>query len=272
MKKIILVLLPLLVHLTLRSQFAGTVVYNFEHIRDTSKPAIIYKEEFNLYFTKDASVYKSLTKLKQDSTEATAIRQYELSGGSGAINMGFSRPVTEEQIFTFRSLKKRYISNLYRDENTYIFTDTFLIPSWKVERETKRINKYLCQKATCYFKGRNYIAWFTTEIPVSFGPWKLQGLPGLILEASDTKSQVVFKCIAVRFPTKPITISLASDGIFTTKKAYTKMMKSDREKILAGDLGNGMTVEVSNSSKISGNNSKDPYKIQNPIELRDKDE
>lgn len=88
------------------------------------------------------------------------------------------------------------------------------------------------------------------------GPWKLQGLPGLILEASDTKSQVVFKCITVQFPTKPITISLASDGIFTTKKAYTKMIKSDREKILSGDLGNGMTVQVSNSSKISGNNSK----------------
>lgn len=50
MKKIILVLFPLIVHLALRGQFAGTVVYNFEHIRDTTMPSIIYKEEFHLYF------------------------------------------------------------------------------------------------------------------------------------------------------------------------------------------------------------------------------
>lgn len=57
---------------------------------------------------------------------------------------------------------------------------------WNIRyNETNKIGNYLCNKATLNFRGRNYIAWYTDEIPISSGPWKFRGLPGLILEIYD---------------------------------------------------------------------------------------
>jgi len=66
-----------------------------------------------------------------------------------------------------------------------LVTDTYNSFKWDVTNDTKVIAGYKCNKATTSFRGREWIAWFTPEIPVSFGPWKLHGLPGLILECYD---------------------------------------------------------------------------------------
>lgn len=58
---------------------------------------------------------------------------------------------------------------------------------WIIQQDSvKQIAGYPCQLAYCHFRGRTWKAWFTTDIPVSNGPWKLAGLPGLILEAYDS--------------------------------------------------------------------------------------
>jgi GLPGLI family protein len=61
---------------------------------------------------------------------------------------------------------------------------------WNIQNDTKMVGKYSCQKATCRFRGRDYTAWFTREIPVEFGPWKFNGLPGLIAEVIESNSHV----------------------------------------------------------------------------------
>ena len=60
---------------------------------------------------------------------------------------------------------------------------------WDIYSEHKEILGYDCQKASCNFRGRTYSVWFAKDIPVSEGPWKLKGLPGLILEAVDNESK-----------------------------------------------------------------------------------
>lgn len=79
--------------------------------------------------------------------------------------------------------------------------------NWQLSTETSTIHGYLCQKAVMTFRGRDYEAWFTPEIPLSKGPWKFDGLPGLILEIRDTENQFVYECIrfnklAVKRPIK----------------------------------------------------------------------
>jgi GLPGLI family protein len=77
---------------------------------------------------------------------------------------------------------------------------------WILYDDTLTIAGYTCQKATCYFRGRNYTAWFAVDIPVSNGPWKFGGLPGLILKVSDDDSLWVFECIAIKNYTKKFPI------------------------------------------------------------------
>lgn len=65
--------------------------------------------------------------------------------------------------------------------------------SWEITNETKQIQNYTCYKATTSFRGNTFEVWFTPDIPINAGPWKWYGLPGLIVEATDTDQSVVYK-------------------------------------------------------------------------------
>lgn len=64
--------------------------------------------------------------------------------------------------------------------------------SWKIEKETKKTSSLQLQKATAKFGGRNWIAWFSKDIPFQEGPYKFHGLPGLIVEMYDDKKNYHF--------------------------------------------------------------------------------
>lgn len=70
---------------------------------------------------------------------------------------------------------------------------------WQLDevRDTS-ILEYTCQKATCYFGGRNYEAWYTMEIPISDGPYKFNGLPGLIVRVADVENEHIFQLYRVK--------------------------------------------------------------------------
>ena len=77
--------------------------------------------------------------------------------------------------------------------------------SWIITFDTQELLGYTCQKATCHFRGRNYVAWFAPDIPVRQGPWKLGGLPGLILKAHDIDSLYTFEAVKIETGKHPIT-------------------------------------------------------------------
>ena len=77
--------------------------------------------------------------------------------------------------------------------------------SWVMADSIRTILGHPCRMATADFRGRRWTAWFATDIPVSDGPWKLGGLPGLILEAYDEGQQHVFTAVGLeRVKDEPI--------------------------------------------------------------------
>ena len=83
-------------------------------------------------------------------------------------------------------LKNKIINNYdYIGNRKVQYLDTCNLLKWVIKNESKNIDKYNCTKAICNFRGRNYTAWFSTDIPVTVGPWKFNGLPGLIFEITD---------------------------------------------------------------------------------------
>lgn len=91
---------------------------------------------------------------------------------------------------------------------------------WAIEGDsTKMILDYQCIMATADYHGRTWTLWFTPEIPMHDGPWKLCGLPGLIMEASEPSGQHSFTATGIETSSQPIF------PIFNTE--YEKMSRKD---------------------------------------------
>ena len=77
------------------------------------------------------------------------------------------------------------------------YTEEIPVQDWQLQDDTLTVCGYLCQKATCRFRGNDFTAWFAPELPISNGPWKFGGLPGLILKIQDSGEHYIFECIKI---------------------------------------------------------------------------
>lgn len=78
------------------------------------------------------------------------------------------------------------------------YTEPLPQMDWGLEEGDTTICDYKCQKARTTFRGRTWTAWYTIDIAISDGPWKLCGLPGLILKAEDSKGDFSFSAYKIK--------------------------------------------------------------------------
>jgi len=91
--------------------------------------------------------------------------------------------------------------------------------SWTITPATATVAGYACQRATASYGGRTWEAWFTRTVPVSDGPYKFSGLPGLIVKVSDTRQGYVFELAGLAKPTAERLITLPRKTPITTDRA-----------------------------------------------------
>ena len=172
------------------------VRYSFIHIQDTSNRDKPYTENMLLLAGRNASLYTSYDDMAQTVASLLQREEMEKSGFSGeAINARYRSDQKQFSSTTYYFFAKEH-QFFYRSDICIggclveIDTEKF---DWKIARDTLNIAGIHCEKATARFKGRNWIAWFDSAVPIASGPWKLNGLPGLIIEAYDDKKEVQFK-------------------------------------------------------------------------------
>ena len=140
-------------------------------------------------------------------------------------------------------------------------------PEWTLHPDTMTILSYPCQKATCRFKGRDYTAWYTMEVPVSEGPWKLHGLPGLIIKAEDRQSHYSFTCTGLEQCREAKPILIHTQG---REKLNRKELDKMSERFYGDPIGfikatsPGVTISITDGQGNPIKKFSEPY---NPIEI-----
>ncbi len=94
---------------------------------------------------------------------------------------------------------------MYHESNTSQFTEPCPPQQWILHNETMTILEHRCQKATCHWRGRDFVAWFAADVPIKGGPWKFGGLPGCILKVYDVQKIYVWEAVAIERGTFLIT-------------------------------------------------------------------
>nr|WP_199161505.1 GLPGLI family protein [Elizabethkingia sp. ASV34] len=100
------------------------------------------------------------------------------------------------------------------------------IIKWNLTSDYKTVDKYKLQKATASFGGRIWNVWFCNDIPLMEGPYKFNGLPGLVFEVSENTNVFKYTLIKIENLTKKLTSLEFNDTslVFITWDKYSKIM------------------------------------------------
>lgn len=216
-----------------------------------------FEKTYELKFTNTESIYQEEEKLAVNNT----------SSGGVKVDMVFSGGSDSKFYKDFK--KKHYTTNKDIFGKEFLVVDSLEKFDWKITNEQKKIGEYTCFKAqiiipvtekevkeyeefkkkkeegkTSFFslsepKEKIIEAWYTMEIPVSNGPGKYWGLPGLILELHESNTTYLCSKIILN-PSDKIEIKAPKNG----KKVNQKEFDEIHEKKIKSMMNEDGVIEI----------------------------
>lgn len=104
----------------------------------------------------------------------------------------------------------------------YCYEEKAPAMEWTMQEGTETVCGYECRKASAEYGGRQWTVWYAEEIPVPFGPWKLAGLPGLVLKAEDSEGNHRFTATTFREATGEIVPDGTPNMIKTSHEKFVE--------------------------------------------------
>lgn len=210
------------------------------------------QKEYELKFDKNSSTYSEVETLEEGGGPGGRGRGMKMFANIMGGNSSYYKNTSTKQLLEQTDLYGKM----------FLVTDTLTDWKWKLGKETKKIGSYTCYKATSvrtmktttFSRGaagdedkkesvieQEVIAWWTPEIPISQGPSKYWGLPGLILELNDGKTTMVCSQVVLN-PKEKIEIEIPEDGKEVTNEEYAEIMKEkllEMQEVYGGRGGKG---------------------------------
>ncbi len=168
-------------------------LYNYKFISDTLQQDKFINEimVLDVDANKKQSVFASLKKIKSDSSMSADFARglHTFPDMTVGVREAIQKKYDPQKVFLYTANHAGKAVLKVEDERKIV---------WNILKDKQKIQEYSVQKAVAFFGGRNWEAWFTNEIPISDGPYKFYGLPGLIIQLSDEKKSHIFKLISVQ--------------------------------------------------------------------------
>lgn len=193
------ILFLLLVSTSIRAQNTDLyVVYDqlFDNFKRVERKAFLYANEQTALYEDDL-----LTQYKQDiqENEKWQKEQDEKNQDSNTKSFRYIPEVKYNKFYKLNRAEKtiNYIEPVVKDY--YVGITDKVSQNWKLTNEKKIINDIECFKATTRFRGIDWEVWYAPSIPYPYGPWKLHGLPGLIVQANDFNKRTNYSASKIEF-------------------------------------------------------------------------
>ncbi|MFX1616194.1 GLPGLI family protein [Riemerella anatipestifer] len=251
----------------------GSFTYLLKSKPNNLYPETLYQELFSLQVSDNRSFFISENLLKYDSI-FTSEMNTAIRDGSKSINFsGKSFPKTNSKFLVVQENDKTIF---YGTVGTSVLAyQEPKINSWKLVDETKIVNSFSCKKAELRFKGRDWIAWYSTEIPFPYGPYKFGGLPGLIIKMTDKKGEYDFELVEslpgrdLKGKVIGINKKRYDNFISVTKQELEVAKDSFRKNLLQSMKNDGVVLSPEQTTALREKQKRDKLekKGYNPIEL-----
>ncbi|WP_417428517.1 GLPGLI family protein [Halpernia sp.] len=258
-----------------KDSLRGNFTYLLKSKSNNLYPTNIYKELFSLQISDSRSFFISENTLKFDSIFLSETKSIS-NGNSKVIDFrGKSLPKLNSNFVIIQSNDNvQFYGMVGMSLLSYIEPK---IQDWKLVNETKTINSLICKKAELSFKGRYWIAWYSTEIPFPYGPYKFGGLPGLIVKITDKQEDYDFELVksipssVLKGKTIEIDKSRYENSKVVTKNELFKAKEDFRENLSHSfeNMGVVLTSEQRENLRQKEKTNELEKKGYNPIELED---
>lgn len=184
------------------------------------------EEETILDIGNKISHFYNLNSVRRDLIKDSILAK---GGGVGDVinafeKSGYPKAYSHDQVWKNYPSEKT-LTHTDKSINHFCYSEPMIMPEWTLVAKDTIIANYKCQMAETLYFGRYWKVWFTLDIAISEGPFKLHGLPGLILQAEDSERMFSFSCIQIENIQDEYMLYPNKKSIQCTKEEYHNLIK-----------------------------------------------